>query len=169
MIFMKSITKKISLLLCLTGIVLLSELMLNAVSDKTVYYFWAQNCSACKEAQAFYKKPEGIKDGSSWTYNGIKFVPYRIVDENNKVISKNINQLTGMCAAIAKKTGTANIVYFRRDVYEYYKNKNLPYYKKEEKYSRKDEPFPTPVFIIGNRVVLGFNQDLVQKAVDAAK
>ncbi len=143
--------------------------LLNAAPDKTVYYFWAQNCSACKEAQDFYKKPQGIKDGSSWTYNGLKFVPYRIVDENNQVISKNINILNGMCASIAKKTGTSNIVYYRRDVYEYYKNKNLPYYRKEEKYSRKDEPFPTPIFVIGNRVVLGFNQELVQKAVDAVK
>jgi thiol-disulfide isomerase/thioredoxin len=142
---------------------------LEAASDKTVYYFWAENCSACKEAQAFYRKPADIKDGSSWTYNGIKFIPYKIVDGNNKVISKNINQLTGMCAAIVKRTGTGNIVYFRREIYEYYKNKNLPYYRKEEKYSRKDEPFPTPVFVIGNRVILGFSQDLVQKAIDAAK
>lgn len=143
--------------------------LLNAAPDKTVYYFWAQNCSACKEAHDFYKKPLDIKDGSSWSYNGLKFVPYRIVDDNNQVISKNINKLTEMCASIVKKSGTSNIVYFRRDVYEYYKKKNLPYYRKEEKYSRKDEPFPTPVFVIGNRVVLGFNRELVQKAVDSVK
>ena len=88
--------------------------MLNAAPDKTVYYFWAQNCSACKEAQAFYKKPEGIKDGSSWTYNGIKFVPYRIVDENNKIIRTNMNKLNSMCAAIAKKTGIRKFCLFQK-------------------------------------------------------
>ena len=138
-------------------------------SEKTVYYFWAQNCSACKEAQAFYKKPDGIKDGSPWIYNGIKFVPYRIVDENNKIITKNMNQLNSMCDTIKKNSGSVNFVYFRRDIYEYYKNNNIPYYRKDEKYSRKDEPFPTPIFVAGNRVVLGFNQDLLQKAIDAAK
>ncbi len=141
----------------------------NAASDKTVYYFWAENCTACKEAQAFYKKPDVIKDGASWTHNGIKFISYRIVDGNNKVHSGNMNRLNNMCSDITKKTGSSNFVYFRRDVYEYYKNKNLPYYRKEEKYSRKNEPFPTPVFLIGNRVVLGFNPDLIKKALDAVK
>lgn len=166
---MRSITKNILTLICFISIVLTAELLLNAASDKTVYYFWAENCTACKEAQAFYKKPDGIKDGSSWTYNGIKFVSYRIVDGNNKINSGNMNKLNSLCGAIAKQTGNSNFVYFRRDIYEYYKNKNLPYYRKEEKYSRKDEPFPTPVFVIGNRVVLGFNQDLVQKSINAVK
>ncbi|PKL19266.1 MAG: hypothetical protein CVV49_01950 [Spirochaetae bacterium HGW-Spirochaetae-5] len=154
---------------CLTVMLFSGASSSSASSNKTVYYFWAENCTACKEAQAFYKKPDGIKDGASWTHNGIKFVSYRIVDGNNKVHSGNMNQLNNMCSAIAKRTGSSDFVYFRRDVYEYYKNKNLPYYRKEEKYSRKDEPFPTPVFIIGNRVVLGFNQDLIKKALDAVK
>lgn len=96
-------------------------------------------------------------------------MPYRIVDENNTIIRTNINTLNGMCAVIVKKTGSGNFVYFRREIYEYYKNKNLPYYRKQEKYNRKDEPFPTPIFVVGERVVLGFNQDLLQKAIDAAK
>ena len=166
---MKSISKIILSITCFATLIFIGKFELNAASEKTVYYFWAQNCSACKEAQSFYKKPAEIKDGSSWTYNGIKFVSYRIVDENDKVISKNINQLNNMCAAIAKKTGSGNFVYFRRDVYEYYKNKNLPYYRKEEQYKRKDERFPTPVFVVGERVVLGFDNDLLQKAIDAAR
>jgi hypothetical protein len=137
--------------------------------EKTVYFYYAENCTACKEAHNFYKKPQGQKDGTSWTYNGIKFMPYRIVDDKNKIISGNMDRLTGMCGSIAKKTGNSNFVYYRRDVYEYYKNKNLPYFRKEEKYSRKDEPFPTPIFVIGNRVVLGFNQELIQKAIDSVK
>lgn len=143
--------------------------VLTAAQQGTVYYFWAQNCSACREAHMFYKKPENIKDGSSWTYNGIKFVSYRIADENSKIIGGNIKQLTNMCDAILKNTGKAAFVYYRRDVYDYYKNKNIPYYRKEEKYSRKDEPFPTPVFVIGDRVVLGFSPDLVQRSISAAK
>lgn len=134
-----------------------------------VYYFYADNCSACRQAQAFYRKPDVLKDGGTWTYNGITFVAYRIVDANNRTIGKNIDKLNRMCAEIAKKRGESRFVYFRRDVYEYYKNKGLPYFRKEEKYSRKDEPFPTPVFVIGERVVLGFSQDLVQQALSAAK
>lgn len=155
--------------ICFAGLFSIIPCPADAAPVKTVYYFWAQNCSSCKEAHAFYKKPEGIEDGSSWVYNGIKFVPYRIVDENNTIIRTNINTLNGMCAVIVKKTGSGNFVYFRREIYEYYKNKNLPYYRKQEKYNRKDEPFPTPIFVVGERVVLGFNQDLLQKAIDAAK
>jgi len=166
---MKTLTKLIIIPCLLTVLIFSAFIELKASSGKTVYYFWAQNCSACKDAQTFYKKPDNIKDGSSWVYNGTKFISYRIVDENNKIISKHMNLLNGMCTAITKKTGTANIVYFRRDIYEFYINKNLPYLRKEEKYSRKDEPFPTPIFITGNRVVLGFNQDLIQKAIDSAQ
>ncbi len=166
---MKTINKKILSSFCFTALLFAMELTGNADSNKTIYYFWAENCTACKEAQIYYKKPDGIKDGASWTHNGIKFVSYRIVDGNNKINTGNMNQLNNMCAAIARRTGSANFVHFRRDVYEYYKNKNLPYYRKEEKYSRKDEPFPTPVFLIGDRVILGFNQDLIQKALNAAK
>ncbi|HPF07017.1 MAG TPA: hypothetical protein PK293_13350 [Spirochaetota bacterium] len=134
-----------------------------------VYYFYADNCAACKQAQAFYNKPDGLKDGGSWTHNGITFIAYKIADSNNKVINKNINTLNNLCTAIGKRKGDNNFVYFRRDIYEYYKNKGLPYFRKEEKYSRKDEAFPTPVFVIGDRVVLGFNQDLVQQALKASR
>jgi hypothetical protein len=166
---MKIKRKNILITICFTAIFFSGFSMSNASSEKTVYYFWAENCNACKEAQAFYKKPDGIKDGASWTHNGIKFVSYRLADGNNKLNSANMNQLNNMCSAITKRTGSSSFVYFRRDVYEYYKNKNLPYYRKEEKYSRKDEPFPTPVFVIGDRVILGFNQDLIKKALDAVK
>lgn len=134
-----------------------------------VYYFYADNCSACREAQVFYKKPDVLKDGGTWTSNGITFTGYKIVDSNNRVLMNNINILNNLCASIEKRKGDARFVYFRRDIYEYYKNKGLPYYRKEEKYSRKNEAFPTPVFVIGDRVVLGFNQDLVQQAIAAEK
>jgi hypothetical protein len=159
---------KISAILFITGIIVSAgENLFARTAIKTVYLFYAENCTACKEAHNFYRKPAGLKDGSSWTHGSIKFIPYRIVDENNKIIPSNMKRLTDMCASIAKKTGSSNFVYYRRDIYEYYKNKNLPYFRKEEKYSRKDEPFPTPVFIAGNRVILGFNQDLLQKALDS--
>jgi hypothetical protein len=165
-----NILTKIVLSVIFTACMLsMGNILLAEKPGKTVYFYYAENCTACKEAHNFYKKPLGQKDGISWTDKGINFVAYRIVDENNKIISKNMDRLTGMCGSITKKTGNSNFVYYRRDVYEYYKNKNLPYFRKEEKYSRKDEPFPTPIFVIGNRVVLGFNQELIQKAIDSAK
>ena len=70
----------------LTGFILIAGVFLQAqTAVKTVYLFYAENCTACKEAHTFYKKPAGLKDGSSWINNGIKFVTYRIVDENNKM------------------------------------------------------------------------------------
>jgi len=151
-------------------VIITAALSLNAQQAKSkVYYFYADNCVSCKQAQAFYNKPESLKDGGNWTHNGITFTAYRIADSGNKKIQKNIDILNNICSAIGKKKGDNNFVYFRRDVYEYYKNKSLPYFRKEEKYSRKDEAFPTPVFVIGDRVVLGFNQDLIQQALSAAK
>jgi len=128
-----------------------------AAKKKTVYYFYAENCEACKRAQNHFKKPESIKANGSWDYNGITFIQYRIVDENNKLIHKNINKLNAICSQIVKKTGKKDIVYYDRDVYEYYNNKGIPHYRKEGRYARKDEAFPTPVFIIGDRIILGFN------------
>lgn len=137
--------------------------------SKTIYYFYAENCSACKQAEAHFKKPAGIKDGQSWSHGLNTFVPYRIVDGSNKVQMNNIKKLTDMCDSLSKKLGTNEIVHFRRDKYQYYKKNNLPYYKKDDKYSRKDDAFPTPIFIIGDRVVLGFNLTLIQQSINLMK
>ncbi|HOK01640.1 MAG TPA: hypothetical protein PKX79_07485 [Spirochaetota bacterium] len=137
--------------------------------SKNIYYFYAENCSACKEAQSFYQKPSNLKDGGSWNFNGWTFIAYRIADEKNQIVRVNINKLNKMCTEIKTRTKTNNFVYFRRDVYEFYINKGLPYFKKEDKYSRKDDPFPTPIFVIGDRVVLGFNPELIQSSMMLVK
>lgn len=137
--------------------------------SKTIYYFYAENCSACKQAEAYYKKPSEIKDGTSWNYKGNIFIPYRIVDSNNQVQMNNIKKLTDMCDNLVKKTGNSEFVYYRKEKFEYYKNNRIPYYKKDSEYSRKNEAFPTPVFVIGNRVVLGFNLALIQQSIQQSK
>jgi len=163
--------KHITITLALLFLMLLNWQNYSEVSAKTqtMYYFYAENCSACKQAEAYYKKPSGIKDGASWQHGGNTFVPYRIVDRNNKVQMNNIKKLTDMCDTISKKLGTDEFVYFRREKYEYYKKNSLPYYKKESKYSRKNDAFPTPVFIIGDRVILGFNLTLIQQSINLLK
>jgi len=163
--------KQITILFTLLGIVFISGLNLSTAQTgtKTIYYFYAENCSACKQAEAHFKKPAGIKDGESWRHGMNTFVSYRIVDGSNKVQMNNIKKLTDMCDALSKKLGTAEFVHFRRDKYQYYKKNNLPYYKKDDKYSRRDDPFPTPIFIIGDRVILGFNLTLIQQSISLMK
>ena len=163
--------KNITIILTLLFSILLTGSNIYTVKAQTspIYYFYAENCSACKQADAYYKKPSGIKDGVSWQHGGKTFIPYKIVDGNNRVQMNNIKKLTDMCDSISKKLGTDEFVYFRRDKYEYYKKNRLPYYKKESKYSRKDEDFPTPVFIIGDRVILGFNLTLIQQSINMLK
>ena len=136
---------------------------------KTVYYFYAENCSACKQAESHFKKPAGIKDGESWRNGMYTFVPYRIVDGSNRIQNTNMKKLTDMCDELKKRLGSSEFVYFRREKYEYYKKNNLPFYKKEDKYNRRDDAFPTPVFIIGDRVVLGFNLTLIQQSMGLMK
>jgi hypothetical protein len=164
---MKHITIAITLLFT----ILLTGNNISSVNAQTspIYYFYAENCSACKQAESYYKKPSGIKDGSSWQHGGKTFIPYRIVDGNNKVQMNNIKKLTDMCDAISKKLGTDEFVYFRREKYKYYKKDRLPYYKNDSKYSRKNDAFPTPVFIIGDRVVLGFNLTLIEQSIKMLK
>lgn len=159
--------KKIHILIIAAVIsVSLSGDMINAAGKKkTIYYFYAENCESCRRAQNHFKKPEKIRDGSSWAYEDLTIVAYRIVDENNKLVTKNINVLNSKCEAIAKKAGTKEFVYYDRDTYEFYVKKGIPYYRKEGRYSKKDEPFPTPVFIIGDRVILGFNLSLIENAI----
>lgn len=142
---------------------------LNALNTKTIYYFYAENCESCRKAQAHYKKPDGIKDGTSWQHGDITIIPYRIVDSNNKLVRANIGLLINMCEKIQKKTGKNEFVYYDRDLYEYYSKDGLPYYRKENRYARRDDPFPTPVFIIGDRVVLGFNLNLINNSLAVFK
>lgn len=135
-----------------------------ASGKKNIYYFYAEYCEACKRAQDHYKKPAVINDGASWIYEDINFTAYRIVDENNKLVKKNINKLINMCETIKKRTGKSEFVYYDRDTYEYYNKNGIPYYKKQGRYAKKNDPFPTPVFIIGDRVILGFNLTLINSA-----
>ena len=51
-------------------------LPLNAEGGKTVYYFWRRTATRAKRPMNSIKSPEGIKDGSSWTWNGIRFIPF---------------------------------------------------------------------------------------------
>ncbi len=163
--------KQIKMISTIAVLIIISGLNFSIAQtgSKTIYYFYADNCSACKQAEAYYKKPSGIKDGASWQYKGNVFIPYRIVDSNNQIQMNNIKKLTDMCDSIVKKTGSSEFVYYRREKFEYYKNNKIPYYKKDSKYSRKNEAFPTPVFIIGNRVVLGFNLTLIEQSIQQSK
>ena len=142
---------------------------LNAVSNKKIYYFYAENCESCRKSAAYYKKPDKIQDGNSWKYDDITIIPFRIVDGDNMIVRRNLDILINMCEGIKKKSGKNGFVYFDRDTYEYYSKNGLPYYMKEDRYARRDEAFPTPVFIIGDRVVLGFNLNLINKALGVLK
>ncbi|HPS58387.1 MAG TPA: hypothetical protein PK514_09795 [Spirochaetota bacterium] len=132
-----------------------------ASGKKNVYYFYAEYCEACKRAADHFKKPAKLADGASWIYEDLNFISYRIVDEQNKLVKKNINKLINMCESIKKRTGKSEFIYYDRDTYEYHTKNGLPYYKKQNRYAKKDDPFPTPVFIIGDRVILGFNLNLI--------
>ncbi len=163
--------KQIKILSAIAVLIFISGLNFSIAQtgSKTIYYFYAENCSACKQAEAHFNKPAGIKDGESWRHGLNTFVPYRIVDSSNKIQTQNMKRLTDMCDGLAKRLGTNEFVYFRREKYQYYKKNNLPYYKKDDKYSRRDDAFPTPIFIIGDRVVLGFNLTLIQQSISLMK
>lgn len=159
--------KKI-LLLCITvslfSLIDAGKKVSAASGKKNIYYFYAEYCEACKRAQDHYKKPAKLEDAGSWIYEDLNFTAYRIVDENNKPVKKNINKLINMCESIKKRTGKSEFVYYDRDTYEYYNKNGIPYYQKQGRYAKKNDPFPTPVFIIGDRVILGFNLNLINSA-----
>jgi glutaredoxin len=80
------------------------------------------------------------------------------MNETNK---KNMRAMVSMLEAIKKKKGAAPFVYQERLQYEYYTKNGMPYYKREERYSRKDEPMPVPVFIINDKAYVGFGQYVI--------
>lgn len=135
-----------------------------ASGKKNIYYFYAEYCEACKRAENHFQKPAKLADGASWIYEDLNFTAYRIVDEKNKPVKKNINKLINMCESIKKRSGKSEFVYYDRDTYEYYNKNGIPYYQKQGRYAKKNEPFPTPVFIIGDSVILGFNLNLINSA-----
>ena len=125
----------------------------------TIYFFESAVCPHCKQANEYFEK-------NKQKFQKIKIIKYEllnkngVMDQNNK---KNLQILVSMLEKIKKQKGDKPFIYFERVAYSYYTKNGLPYYKSADRYSKKDEPVPVPLFIINDTVFLGFDNFVISK------
>lgn len=125
----------------------------------TIYFFESAVCPHCKQANEYFEK-------NKQRMHKIKLIKYEllnkngVMDQNNK---KNLQILVFMLEKIKKQKGDKPFIYFERVAYSYYTKNGLPYYKSANRYSKKDEPVPVPLFIINDTVYLGFDNFVIKK------
>lgn len=129
----------------------------NAVT--TIYFFESAVCPHCKQANEYFT-------AHKHKMKNIRIIKYELInkngimDHNNK---KNLKILVTMLENIKKQKGDTPFIYHERIAYNYYTKNGLPYYKSADKYSKKDEPVPVPLFIINDTVYLGFDNFVISK------
>lgn len=120
----------------------------------TIYFFESAICPHCKQANEYLAK-------NSHRFKQVKIIKYQLVNKNgvmDETNKKNLKILVSMLNAIQQKKGNTPFIYYERVAYEYYEKNGIPYYKSANRYSKKDEPIPVPLFIINDTVYLGFDQ-----------
>ncbi|MGQ9843372.1 MAG: hypothetical protein ACUVRK_07375 [Spirochaetota bacterium] len=147
-------------LFCVICILLIVSYASSANTDvTTIYFFESAVCPHCKQANDYFGK-------NMQRLHKIKLIKYELVnkngvmDQNNK---KNLQILVTMLEKIKKQKGNKPFIYYERVAYGYYTRNGLPYYKSADRYSKKDEPVPVPLFIINDTVYLGFDNFVIKK------
>lgn len=156
-------TLKVSVIAVVLIIVSYSGLANTAVT--TIYFFESAVCPHCRQANEYFEK-------NKHRMQKVKIIKYEllnkngIMDQNNK---KNLQTLVSMLEKIKKQKGDKPFIYFERIAYSYYTKDGLPYYKSPDRYSKKDEPVPVPLFIINDTVYLGFDNFVISKIEQSIK
>lgn len=131
----------------------------------TIYFFESAVCPHCKQANEYFIKNKN-------RMKNVKIIKYELLNkngvmgENNK---KNLKILVSMLEKIKKQKGDTPFIYHERVGYTYYTKNGLPYYKSADRYSKKDEPVPVPLFIINDTVYLGFDNFVISKIEQTIK
>ncbi len=147
------------ILFVLLSIMLFVYIAVAESAVKTIYFFESAVCPYCKQANEYFLKNKS-------RMHRIKVIKYEVLnkygtmDQNNK---KNLKILVAMLEKIKSKKGDTPFIYHERKSYTYYTKNGLPYYKSADRYSKKDEPVPVPLFIIGDTVYLGFDNYVISQ------
>lgn len=130
-------------------------------SDAVIHYFESPICPACRQADSFFNSPEGRSRIANAEIKRYELLNSR--GEMGPDNRSNLKLLIGKLEAIADKKGTASIVYRDGVMHEFYQRNGIPYHKSDDRYSRRDEPLPIPVFIVNDKVFAGFSQQVVNQ------
>ena len=75
-----------------------------------------------------------------------------------------------MLETIKKSKGAEPFIFRDRLPHEYYQKEGIPYHKRDDRYTgRRDEPLAVPIFIVKDRVYVGFNQHVADKLAETVK
>ena len=138
-----------------------------AVSDAVIHFFGSPLCPSCVEAQSYFDSSAGRQ-----RLLNARVIRYDIVNDRGEMDAagkKNMGILVQKLEDIKKVKGDQPFIVRDRQLYEYYQKNGIPYHRREERYSRRDEPLPIPVFIVNESVYAGFNQHVISELARAVR
>lgn len=131
----------------------------------TIYFFESAVCPHCRQANEYFEK-------NKYRMQKVKIIKYELLNKNgimDQKNKKNLQILVSMLEKIKKQKGDNPFIYQERIAYNYYTKNGLPYYKSQDRYSKKDDPVPVPIFIINDTVYLGFDNFVISKIEQSIK
>lgn len=145
----------------------ISPYISGAKTKTTLHFFESAVCPSCKKADEYLNSP-AVKN----RFKEIAVIKYELINKEGligAINKKNIRILVAMLDAIKAKKGDAPFILRDRLEYQYYSKNGVPYHKREDRYSRKDEPLPVPLFLIDDKLYVGFNQYVMNELDKAVK
>ena len=159
---------RLFLLSAVFAVFFVSMIPLSSAGEKqvTVHFFESAVCPACKSAREFL---DGYKGRSDLTV-----IYYEVRNKENRVDSgnvRNIKKINMMLAGIDRKNGHKPFIYDdTMKAYTLLIEKDVPCYEKRISQSTVlKKPLPVPLFVIGDRVVAGFQKNLIIRFIEQEK
>ncbi len=127
-----------------------------------VYFFTSGVCPICK--QAGRELPAMLR-----RYPRLELRTYEVRDAQNRVTDlhrRNMGTLMRLLQAIQLRTKGAPFIYERRTAYPFVAVRGVPYYEKKlSATTTVKKEVPVPVFILGDRVYVGYQQEILSQAL----
>ncbi|HOO70764.1 MAG TPA: hypothetical protein PK926_03305 [Spirochaetota bacterium] len=165
---MLSKARRLFLLPAVFAAFIVSTMPLSGAGEKkvTVHFFESAVCPACKSAKEFL---DGYKSRTD-----ITVIFYEVRNRENNVDSRNlgnIKKINMMLADIDRRNGHKPFIYDdTMKAYTLLIEKDVPCYEKRISQSTVlKKPLPVPLFIIGDRVVAGFQKNLIIRFIEQEK
>jgi len=144
-------------------IIIISIPVIHATQQQVVIYlFDSAVCPVCRQVK-------NDLPGIQKQYQNLRVINYEIVNKSSKVDSnnqKNISILNNMLSMLDKKMKGKSIVQKDQKMYPYINIKGVPHYvNKLSEYTTIKVEFGVPIFIIGDKVLLGYNKVVLEREI----
>ena len=127
-----------------------------------IHFFTSAVCPACKRAEVTLPKMIAPVAGAQIKRYEVRNSENKISPENQR----NVNRLIAMLRAIEAQQGGKPFIYEDRQAHMLQIEKGIPYYlKKVSSTTTIRKAMPVPLFIVGNRVFIGFRPHVMKRVI----